>query len=215
MARSCRSQVRFLVDNHQHCRSRTAESRSQNPVLTYKRKEWRQLRADGSAIGLVNAVAHGDAQQIGPGLGKSQTEDGDGLKIRDDVRQFRNWPAAPPAPWWWKAAQQEAQRWLATQWEGRPEPRRRNGPHTRQQQTRPTSRRPRYQDGLRARTLLRECDRSPNQAARNERLGRWLQDARLPRSRSPFQEEFRLPCEGPKERWDGHSHGAVSCRFRE
>ena len=78
----------FALDNDEHGRARAAKCRAKNAVLADHGQENRQERADGRAIRLMDAVGHGDAEQVGAGLGEGEAEHGNGLNVGDDVAQW-------------------------------------------------------------------------------------------------------------------------------
>ena len=163
----------------------------------------RQKRADGRTVGLMNAVAHGQRQQIGAALGKGAAQQGHGLDVGYGVGEGVALQAARRGPWL-VASGSAGRTTMARHWGGGTmrHDSHRSAPSQRQRQSRPASRQRHCPDGLQGRKPLRECVRSPSQAGRSGPPERWQQAGRRPTSRNPCPAECRWPCGSPEGRWD-------------
>src|ERR1039458_8081484 len=64
----------LAIHNDEYRGSCAAQSHAQNAVLSGQRQQTRQQGTEGRAVGLVNTVSHGHAQQIASYLGKGQSQ---------------------------------------------------------------------------------------------------------------------------------------------
>ena len=77
--------ARLALDDDQDGWAGAAERSAEDSVLAGKRQQEGQKRADGGAIGLVDLVLHGQAQQIAAAPGKGQTQKRHRLQVLHHV----------------------------------------------------------------------------------------------------------------------------------
>ena len=151
------------------------------------------------AIRLVNAVLHGDAQQVAPRLGKGQPQQRRGLNVGHHV-------GAGIAVGQHGARLAGRQRLGGQNHNGPPLGRRRDAGHMHsacprrpQPQSRPASRPRRCPDGPPAPKPLPESAPSSNPAGQNAPPARWPPAVPPPTSRSPSPAESHCSSESPEE----------------